>query len=112
MLSRIRIFAVAVVVLLCLVNRTDASTSYQLRSPNGKITVFIRVGDRIEYDLLLNQKPLLKDATLSIHIERRKLGVKPEVLSATPATVNRVHRPPVPQKFATLREHFNELFLQ
>ena len=46
MLRRIEIFAVAVVVLLCLVNRADAATDYQLRSPNGKITVFIRIGER------------------------------------------------------------------
>ncbi|HEX6733038.1 MAG TPA: glycoside hydrolase family 97 protein, partial [Pyrinomonadaceae bacterium] len=82
------------------------------RSPNGKVTVFIRIGERIEYDVVLNQKPLLKNATLSIDIERRKLGVKPEVLSATPVTVDRELRPPVSQKFALLREHFNELFLQ
>jgi alpha-glucosidase len=111
MLRTISFFTVLLVTLLSAVIRADAVTDHQLRSPNGKITVFIRVGERIEYDVVLLQTPLLKDATLSIDVERRKLGTNPEVLSATPVTVNREIRPVVPQKFATLREHFNELFL-
>lgn len=112
MFSKSSIVAVALVVLFGSTDRVNANTSYQLRSPNGKTTVLIRVGDRIEYDVLLNHKLLLKNATLSIDVDHRKLGLNAQVLSATPATVNRDLRPPIPQKFATLRENYNELHLQ
>jgi len=113
MMFRTCLLAVAALIGLLWANdRAYATTEYQLRSPNGKISVLIRIGERIEYDVLLNQKLLLQNATLSIDIEHRKVGLNPQVLSATPATVNRELKVPVPQKFATLREHFNELNLQ
>jgi alpha-glucosidase len=92
--------------------RAQAATAYEVRSPSNKIALRIRVGERIEYDLLLNQKLLVKNATLSMDIEHRKLGLNPQVLSATPSTVHRTLRLPVPHKFAVLQEHYNELRLQ
>lgn len=93
------------------VTQAHAATTYELSSPNQKIKVRINVGSKIEYDLLLNQIPLLSNSTLALDIERRKLGIDPQVLSATPTTVNRELRVPVPQKFEVLREHYNELRL-
>jgi alpha-glucosidase len=112
MLRRISFLTVALVGMLCVFHPVEANTSYELRSPNGKITLIVRVGERIEYDVVLNQKPLLQNATLSLDLERRKLGLNSKVVSATPATFNRELRVPVPQKFASLHEHFNELHLQ
>lgn len=107
--SAIKLIAIALVCLLLFVGHTYGATSYELSSPNQKIKLRIDVGPRIEYDLLLNRVPLLQDATLALDIERRKLGVAPEVLSATPFSVNRELRVPVPRKFAVLRENYNEL---
>lgn len=112
MLRKISYIVFAVAALFSGFDQASAATTYELRSPNGKISVLIRIGERIEYDVVLNQRVLLQNATSSIDIERRKLGLRPQVHSATPATVNRELRPPVPQKFATIREHFNELHLQ
>ena len=53
------LFALALAGLLCGVIQARAATTYELRSPNNKIALQIRVGERIEYDLLLNQRPLL-----------------------------------------------------
>ena len=91
------------------VSHAHGATSYELSSPNQKIKLRIDVGSRIEYDLLLNRVPLLENSTLALDIERQKLGVAAEVLSATPSAVNRELRVPVPRKFAVLRENYNEL---
>ena len=104
--------ALALLAVMFGVKIVNANSTYELRSPNGKINVVIRVGERIEYDVVLNQRTLLQNSSLSIEIEGRKLGLNSRVLSATPATIKRELRPPVPQKFATLREHFNELLLK
>ncbi len=107
--SAIKLIAIALVCLLVFVTHTYGATSYELSSPNQKIKLRIDVGSRIEYDLLLNRVPLLENSTLALDIERRKLGVAPQVLSATPSAVNRELRVPVPRKFAVLRENYNEL---
>jgi alpha-glucosidase len=107
--SAINLIAIALVCLLLLVTHTYGATSYELSSPNQKIKLRIDVGPRIEYDLLLNGVPLLENSTFALDIERRKLGVGPQVLSATPSAVNRELRVPVPRKFAVVRENYNEL---
>ena len=101
----------ALVALLLFVMQTHAAT-YELSSPNKKLNLRIDVGSGIEYDLLLNQTPLLENSTLVLDVEHRKLGVAPEVVSATPVTVNRDFLVPVPLKFSRIREHYNELRLQ
>ena len=105
----IKSIAIALVWPLFLVTHAHGATTYELSSPNQKIKLRIDVEARIEFDLLLNQVLLLENSTLALDIERRKLGLAPQVLSATPSTVNRELRVPVPRKFAVLREHYNEL---
>jgi alpha-glucosidase len=110
MLRRL-IAAVTLVVWASVASQAQTEKSYKIYSPNQKITLQIRVGERIEYDLALNGRPLLKDATMTMDVDRRKLGSNPQVLTATPAAVNRELRVPVPQKFAVLHENYNELRL-
>ncbi len=105
----IKLIAIALVCLLLFVSHTYGATSYELSSPNQKIKLRIDVGRQIEYDLLLNSVPLLENSTLALDIERRKLGVAPQALSATPSAVNRELRVPVPRKSAVVRENYNEL---
>ena len=107
--SPIKLIAIVLVCLLLFVSHTYGATSYELSSPNQKIKLRIDVGSKIEYDLQFNRVPLLENSTLALDIEHRKLGVAPQVLSATPSAVNRELRVPVPRKFAVLRENYNEL---
>ncbi|HEX6043289.1 MAG TPA: glycoside hydrolase family 97 N-terminal domain-containing protein, partial [Pyrinomonadaceae bacterium] len=107
--NNIKSIAIALLGLLFFFSHAHGAVTYEVSSPNEKIKLRVDVGPRIEYDLLLNQVPVLDNATLALDIEHRKLGVEPQVLSSTPQAVNRELRVPVPQKFATLREHYNEL---
>ena len=102
---------VTLVGLVCVLSVQAAST-YQVASPNNKIIVRIRVNERIEYDLLLNGQVVLEKSTLALDVDHRKLGINPQLLAAKPTSVNRDVRVPVPQKFALLHEHFNELRLE
>ncbi len=109
-MPNIKSVVIAFVGLLLFASHAHGAT-YELSSPNKKITLRIDVGPRIEYDLLLNQTPLLENSTLAFDIEHRKLGANPQVLSTTPTTVNRELRVPVPRQSAVLRENYNELRL-
>src|SRR5262245_40078944 len=112
MLRSLTLTALTLIALVCAANHVQATTTYQLASPNRKINVHIRVDQRIEYDLLLNGRTLLKDSTFALDVDHRKLGLNPQVLSATPTSVKRELSVPVPQKFAVLHEEYNQLRLE
>jgi alpha-glucosidase len=89
-----------------------AQTGYTLRSPDQKIEVRIRAGSRILYDVLVNGKLLLQDSTLSINIDTVTLGRDVKVASAKERSVDQMLDPPVRQKFARIRDHYNELRIE
>ncbi len=90
---------------------TAAEPAYHLSSPNGAIVVDIRLGDRIRYDVAVNETPVLKDATLSLQIDGATLGLAPRLKLATSGTHDGRLHPVVRQKAAVLRDHYNELRL-
>ena len=91
---------------------TAAQSSYDLRSPDNRIEVRIRTAPALRYDVLLSGRALLQDSTLSLDIDHTTLGVNSKVRSAKKRTFDQTLEPPVRQKFAKIREHYNELRLE
>jgi len=91
---------------------TAAQSNYNLRSPDQRIEVRIRLADRIRYDVLLNGRFLLQDSTLSLKTESRALGLEPKVKDTKNRSVDQWIEPAVRQKFAQLRENYRELRLE
>jgi alpha-glucosidase len=98
--------------LTLLISTNAGATTHEVRSPNGKIRVVVRAESRLEYDVLLNDKPILKDSRLSIDIDHKTLGTTPAVKQEKRDKVDRELTIPVPQKFSRLRENYNELRLE
>jgi len=88
-----------------------AQLSYDLRSPDGRIEVRIRTAGQLRYDLLLKGRAVLENCTLSLDVEHQKLGVDPHVVEAKPSSHDEIVKPVVRQKFASIRDHYNELRL-
>ena len=107
-----RFVLVFILTTFCLGQSATAQSNYSLRSPDQKIEVRIRATDRISYDVLLNGSPLLQNSTLSININRAKLGAQPRVRTTKQRSENKEIISPVPQKSARIREHYNELRLE
>ncbi len=89
-----------------------AQASYDLRSPDNRIEVRIRTSQSIRYDVLLKGQMLLENCTLSLDVEHKVLGRDAKVLRSNERSVNDVLEPVVRQKFAKIRESFNELRLE
>jgi alpha-glucosidase len=89
-----------------------AESAYTLWSPNKKIEVRVRAADRIQYDVLFKGNPLLQNSTLSIDIDHTTLGAHPKVKSAKTDSRDGMLEPAVRQKFAQIREHYNQLRLE
>src|SRR5215471_11232157 len=95
-----------------IVNTARAQGNYSVKSPDGRIEVRIRTADRIKYDVVLNGKALLQDSDLSINIDHTTLGANPKVTAHKERSANQVLEPVVRQKFAKIRENYNELRLE
>src|SRR5580692_5634307 len=89
-----------------------AQQDYSLLSPDKRIEIKIHVADRLNYDLLFKGKALLEDSRLSINIDHVELGLNPKVASARESSSDRVLEPAVRQKFAKIRDHYNQLRLE
>ena len=98
--------------LLTTVGTAAAQSSYDLRSPDNRIEIRIRSAQHLRYDVLLKGRILLQDCTLSLDIDHKTLGVDPKVLAAKKLTYDQTVEPPVRQKFARIRENYNELRLE
>ena len=96
---------------LWLAGNATAQSSYSLRSPDKKTEVRIRAGSRVQYDVLRNGKILLQDCAMSIRIGQATLGREVKVKSAREQSADRMLEPPVRQKSARIRDHYNELRL-
>ncbi|HZS06297.1 MAG TPA: glycoside hydrolase family 97 protein [Blastocatellia bacterium] len=98
--------------LLWLSGVARAQSGYSLHSPDRRIEVRIRATDRLSYDVLLNGKALLEDSALSINIDQKKLGAQPKVKAARERSFDEQVETAVHQKFARVRERYNELRLE
>jgi alpha-glucosidase len=88
-----------------------AQSSYDLRSPDGRIEIRIRTANHLRYDVLLKGRALLENCTLSLDVEHKKLGEDPKVVDAKQSSYDQIVEPIVRQKFAKIRDHYNELRL-
>ena len=103
--------SLALAALLVFFSSVFGNTSHELRSPDNRIVVTVRVEERISYDVQVNGKLVLKDSTLSLDVDHQKLGTNAKLDCVKNDTVDRVIEPPVKLKFAKIRDHYNELRL-
>ena len=86
-----------------------SATTNELRSPDNKIVVTVRVDERISYDVRVNGNPVMENSTLSLDVDHHKLGVNAKLTGVENNSVDRIIDVPVKVKFAKIREHYNEL---
>jgi alpha-glucosidase len=103
--------ALILIPMLSLTGTALAQASYSLLSPDKRIEVRIRTADRFSYDVLLKGTVLLQNSTFSIDIDHNTLGLQPKVTATKERSYDGTLEPPVRQKFAKVRENYNELRL-
>lgn len=106
------VLLLAAALLACAAARAEAQSSQILRSPDGRVEVRVGAGDRVRFDVLYDGKTLLRDSTLALDIDGKKLGVAPSVKSTKRRGLDGFIEPPVRLKAARIRERYNELRLE
>jgi alpha-glucosidase len=100
------IFAAA----LCAAGAVAAEqSSFDLKSPDKRIEVRIRTAHGIHYDVVLGGRAIMEDSTLSMDVDHKVLGKDgTKVVRAKATAHDEVVEPVVRQKFAKIRDHYNE----
>jgi len=88
------------------------SSSFDLLSPDKRIEVRVRTAKGIHFDVLLKGRALLEDCAVAMDIEHKKLGVGGKVVGSAQRTADQMLEPVVRQKFAKIRENYNEVRIE
>src|SRR5581483_7568812 len=104
--------SLAILILLATATGVSAAqSSYDLKSPDGRIEVRIRTAGQIHYDVILRGTAVMENAALSLDVDHKKLGLDLKIVGAKESSHDEVVEPVVKQKFAKIRDHYNELQL-
>ena len=97
----------------CVADLSHAQTAAPLilESPDQRIRVRITVADRLSYAIDVDDRAITGACTLSMRIDQQVLGAAPRLLKSTARRHDGVVEPPVRQKAARLRDHYNEVRL-
>jgi alpha-glucosidase len=88
-------------------------SSFDLKSPDKRIEVRIRTAHGIHYDVVLEGRAILEDSTLSMDVDHKTIGKDDtKVVRAKATTHDAVVEPVVRQKFAKIRDHYNEQHIE
>ncbi len=88
-------------------------SSYDLRSPDKRIEVRIRTAEGLRYDVVLNGRAILENSSLSLNVDHTTFGKDAaNVIHAKESSHDEMIEPVVRQKFAKIRDHYNELRLE
>lgn len=83
-----------------------------LTSPNGKISVNIRITDKVYYSIYQSNQELLTDCVLGLSVDNMQLGTNPKLVSQKISKISGEVRPIVPLKFSTVDNTYNLLALK
>jgi alpha-glucosidase len=105
-----KIISLVFVATLCISGAYAAEqSSFDLKSPDKRIEVRIRTAHGIHYDVVFKGAAILEDSTLSMDVDHKTLGKDgTKVVRAKATTHDEVVVPVVRQKFAKIRDHYNE----
>ena len=90
----------------------SAQSSFDLLSPDKRIEVRIRTSQGIHYDVVYDGREVLQDSTMSLDVDHKVFGKEVKVTSSRENHVDRILEPVVRQKFAKIRESYNELHVE
>ena len=86
------------------------SKTYEIQSPDRSIELSVTVENEITYSVTVDGKIVIEPSPISMTVDRgRVLGQNPTVSDVGRKTVRQVIKPVIPEKFAVIDDHYNEL---
>lgn len=103
-------FSRLILLALCCFSAQLCAQTYNLSSPDGKLSITIDNGTLLTYSLKVNGQSVLINSVAQLMI--KDMASAKDVVSVKRNSVNRILRPQVKQKSAEIAEVYNELLLQ
>ena len=103
--------SLVLVALTFLVANAFGQSSYDVQSPDKRIEIRIRTAGQLRYDVIVKGRAVLENCNISLDVEHQKLGADPKVVDAKSGSHDEMIKPVVRQKFAEIRDRYNELRL-
>ena len=98
--------------LICALWNSSSGKTYQVDSPDGKITVLVETGDKISYSVNYHGKRIIDPSTIHFTFKLAPpLGEFLETFGEGTYSANRIWKP-VLKRFETIRDHHKGLRLQ
>ena len=88
-----------------------ANKSYKVTSPDGRITVDVKLNHKISYSVYSNNNLMLKDCDLSLQLADGEVGFNPKVKKVKTSVIDETVTREIPMKNAEVRNHCNVLSL-
>ncbi len=90
----------------------SVADNYELLSPDGKIRVEVKAGEKLEYAVFYEDNELILPSEISMHTEKNgAFGINPKVKSEIRDAADLLLIPEVKQKSAEIVDKYNELTL-
>jgi alpha-glucosidase len=105
MISRLGVLALT----LCLAAATAQAEDLVLLSPDGSTRLTVTAGESVTYSVSRQGRPLLQPSKIALRVDSRTLGPGSKIVKRDRHTVNQEITPVVREKFASIREDYNEL---
>lgn len=84
---------------------------YDVESPSKKLIVTINTDNHLTYSVSYDKVTIIKPSAISLILDRGILGKDPSIKNKSIDYVNRELRPVVRQKYAVIKDEYNELRL-
>ncbi len=88
-----------------------AQQSFQVASPSQAIQVTVGLSDSIYYAVAFQGEPILHPSALALVTDAQTLGANPRLLKKEERSREQQISPPVAEKRAVIKDHYNELEL-
>lgn len=107
----IRTIMLAIAVIIAMAAQAAKTKEAAVSSPNGQLTVTVRLADNITYTVTSGSDVIIDRAQCAITLSGEQLGKTPQLKTIRRTTVNEDIRREVPIKNAIVKNHANEMRL-
>lgn len=88
------------------------SKTYNLSSPDGKVSVKVDIDKHIGYSIKLNGSDVLTDGLIEMTVNGKSLGTNTKVSNVSRKSVNEIINPVVAFKYSEIAKSYNQLLLK
>jgi alpha-glucosidase len=100
------------ILLLCGANIVSGQQrkTHKIQSPDKTIELVVSVENEITYSVNVDGKTVVEPSQISMTVQNDQvLGKNPEVSEVKRSTVRQEIKPVIPEKFAVIEDHYNEM---